>query len=460
MLPPEKHTFDTIWGHEAARKVVPRLLGLGRLPHALLLTGQDAIGKRSLAFAMAKAILSAGRHPDEGSMAAAAPAPAKRKLPDEDPEPQEDLFGDASPEEEPDLFGDMFAEEPVASEPAPEPPPPAPPAEPEPEPDFAKEESAAAAEPPPEPDPKPEKTAKKPQKKKGATTEARVVPRATFVGYDPRVCRLVEASYPVSYSSDGRPSNSACMDLTIIEPAGNRRGVVVDQIRYLQEIGNLPPVEGSFRVALIFGADTITAEGGNSILKLLEEPPRYLVLILVADRLNQVLPTIKSRCTVMPLSPLPRQDLVDLLVEKEGLELEAAKVAASLSEGRPGIALQAIEANLLKTRREVFEARLQLDRFGETALAASAARVQASGNLEQGLWLLLSFARDRLVQAVAPDAPELLVHADAFDLIDAVKADPERISDEADRLIDSYDLLAHPFLPNQRAALQLALWPD
>ncbi len=428
--------------------MVPRLLASGRLPHAMLLTGVDALGKRSLAFAMAKAILSAGLPISESEMTAPQPPRAQRQVPGE-PDEEPDLFGG---EDEPDLFGDLGGE------------------------DAGKKEEPKAAE--PRKEPKPAKSKESKSKKKAAKEQpaekaqkkpvapdlprqgARAALRATFRGFDPRVCRLVESSYPVEYTKDNRPANLSCMDLSIVEPIGGRRGILVDQIRNLQQIANMPPVEGKFRVVLVFGADTITAEGGNSILKLLEEPPSYLVMILVANQESAVLPTIRSRCTVVPMNPLDQETLEEKLVDEEKMDHERARVAASLSEGRPGVALQAVKADLLERRREVFEARLQLDRFGTAALAASAARIQSAGKLDESLWLLLSFARDRLVRATAPERPELLIHGDALDLVDAVDEDPAVLDAEAVRLLDSYDLLRHPFLPNQRAALQLALWPE
>lgn len=472
MLAPAKHTLETIWGHDAARRVVPRLLSRGRLPHAILLTGPDGVGKRSLAFAMAKAILSAGRPLPPATLTAPRSAGARRKL---DEEPGDDLFGGGGGD---DLFGDspdpdLFptpAEEPAT-------PPPAPP-------------SVAEAAPAPAEEPVPAKPKKKatPRKKPAAEAEPPAQPPAVsaapatapvlppppplvaasidtprqppFAGYDPRTCRLVEASYPVSWDKDGRPEPAGHVDLTIIEPMGGRRGIVVDQARYLQDISNLAPVEGYFRVVLVFGADSITQEGGNCILKLLEEPPSYLVLILVADRLSSVLPTIRSRCTLLPLSPLPRDLLVEKLVEEEKLEHRLAQVAAALSEGRPGVALAAVEKGLLQRRRTAFEARLQLDRFGIPALASAAERLAGNGNLNETLWLLTSFCRDRLVRNVAPDHPELLVHGDEEGLLDVARPDLFALDDEADRLVASYRLLGHPFLPNSRAALELVLWPE
>lgn len=440
MLEPQKHTLDTIWGHEAARRLVPRLMGQGRLPHALLLTGPDGVGKRSLAFAIAKAILSAGRPSSVAKLTAPAPAGAKRRVPDESADGGDafgdDLFGGSSEDifaDEPDLFAaadepDLFAEQTTDAPPSQPVESQAPPAEREP----------LAAEP--------------------ARSSAAL--HRPFVGYDERVCRLVETAYPAEYDKDGRAKNAVFMDLTIIEPIGGRRGIVVDQIRSLQDIARTAPIEGAYRVVLIFGADSITQEGGNSILKLLEEPPPYLVMILTADLAHRVLPTIRSRCSTVPLAPLDQEKLLGHLVENEKLSRELASVAGSLSEGRPGVALSIVGTDLLNKRRQVFEARLQLDRFGWCALAAAAARINAAGKLDQNLWLMLSFCRDRLVNALAPGQDKLLVHRDLPDLVGAKGSSPEELDLEADRIIDAYARLQHPFVPNSRAVLQQVLWKE
>lgn len=430
MLPPQKHTFETIWGHSAAVRLVPRLLGSGRMPHAILITGADGLGKRSLAFAMAKAILSAGRPPVGGAMSAPL-ARAKKKVPKAaEPEPDVDLFGEAiapEPAPEEDLFGAV---------------------EPEP----------VIAAPPPPPATKPDAPLPKmtPLPPRGVKTVAG--PRV-FHGYDPRVLRMVEASYPLNKEGLA-DSGGGCLDLNIYEPLGGRRSIVVDQMRGLQEAATVPPMEGAFRVVLIFGADTITQEAGNCVLKLLEEPPGFLVLILVANSLARVLPTIKSRCANVPLYPLEREFLVRKLIEEERLEPTLAGVAAALSECRPGLALAAVRDKLLDRRREVFLARLQVDRYGSVAIPGAAARLATGAKLDETLWLLLSFVRDRLVRATVPDEPELLMHADALDLLDGAKAELAVLDEEADRLLAAGKFLAHPYVPNPRAVLEEALWSD
>lgn len=444
MLEPEKHTFDTIWGHEVARRYVPRLLSVGRLPHAILLTGPDGVGKRSLAFAMAKAILSAGKPIAPGSVTVSHPAFAVRNDGDEEGG-DEDLFGAQddlfAAADEPDLFGEALDEAPAPPEPEPEKaPPPPPPTE--------KKPAPVAAEKPEKPEKK-----KKPAREKAAPRKREQHAHAAeFRGFDERVCRLVEATY--------EDETTGHVDLTIIEPRGRSRNILVDQIRSLQDITSRSPMEGRFRVVLVFGADTITQEGGNSILKLLEEPPGYLVMILVANQLHRVIPTIRSRCSLVRLSPLAQDELANHLMEKEQMEGELARVAAALAEGRPGAALNVVKSRMLEQRRAVFQARLQMDRFGLPALANSASRLSQAGSLEEVLWLMMSFARDRMVHHVAPGKDHLLVHGDVPDLLETGKASMEALDEEADRLASAYGQLRHPFIPNDRALLQLVLWPD
>lgn len=428
MLPPQKHTFDTLWGNDAARSLVPRLLAAGRLPHAILLTGPDAIGKRSLAFAMAKAILSIPR-----SAGAAAMAPGVLTAREADfapPSPKvEDTDVASPPEEGGDLFG-SDGELPFE--------------------DSSEEDDLFGSVPPP----------RKTVKAEAPPAVAAPQPVAPRPSLNERVCRLVENSYPVEYNSDGIPKTAGHVDFTIIEPSGGRRGVLVDQIRHLKEATALSPMEGAYRVAIVMGADTITQEGGNSILKLLEEPPRYLVLILVANRQSRVLPTIRSRCSIVPMTPMNRSALAEKLVTVEKLDRVRAQVASALGEGRPGVAITMIESALLERRKEIFSARLQIDRVGRMATPHAAARINATGKLDESLWMMLSFARDRLVRTLVPAEQGLLIHGDALDLIDGVPASAESLDAEGDRLVRAFGLLAHPYLPQPRAALEMALWPD
>jgi DNA polymerase III delta prime subunit len=441
MTAPSQHTFDTIWGHDRQKEHVLRLLAEGRLPAVLLLEGPDGLGKRSFALAAAKVILSASRVIGSQRMDAPPPAFARRKVPPPPPDGEPDLFGgmlepEAAPAEE-DGALDLFAAD------GPPPKPARKPAEPK----------AAPALPPTAPDAPPAPVAPP------AQPSVRIRP-TPFVGLDPKVCRSVEASYPVKFDEEGRPGTIGHPDLSIIEPPGRSRSILVGQIQALHDIAALAPIQSAYRLVIIFGADTITASAANSMLKLLEEPPTYLRFILVTDQPTRLLPTIRSRCSRLPFYPMPRPEIARLLVERERIAPDLAEVAAALSEGRPGVALKIANGDLLQKRRELFEARLLLDRYGIAALSAAAHRAAtAGGDPASGVQLLLGFLRDRMVRRLARDAPHLLVNRDLMELLDAAKPPLESLAEEVDRLLDALDATAHPYVPNANALMQTALWP-
>ena len=67
----------------------------------------------------------------------------------------------------------------------------------------------------------------------------------------------------------------------------------------------LTPAEGGWRVVIVDGADEMNRNAANALLKILEEPPRRALLLLVAHSPGRLLPTIRSRCRRFPLAPLP-----------------------------------------------------------------------------------------------------------------------------------------------------------
>ncbi len=93
------------------------------------------------------------------------------------------------------------------------------------------------------------------------------------------------------------------------------------------------PVEGAWRIAILTHAQTMRTEGANAFLKLLEEPGNNTVFILLAERLDQVLPTIMSRCQQVRFSPLDADEIA-AGIEREGLAPpDMAAVLARMADG-------------------------------------------------------------------------------------------------------------------------------
>lgn len=130
-------------------------------------------------------------------------------------------------------------------------------------------------------------------------------------------------------------------DALLIAPEGT--SLKIDQVREVQRLLAHTPVEGSYRIVVFDQAQTMTTEAANALLKTLEEPPSYAVLMLVAPAPESLLPTVVSRCQVFMLDPLPIPTVRGALQERWGLPADQADRLARLSGGRIGWAVQAAQ---------------------------------------------------------------------------------------------------------------------
>jgi len=230
-------------------------------------------------------------------------------------------------------------------------------------------------------------------------------------------CRLVESGNHPDLLVVGRlakkPSASGAADGGA-DPDDLRSFVVVDQIRELTRLAALTPRRGVRRVFVIDPADRMNAESQNALLKTLEEPPGAAVLILVASRPHLLLPTVRSRCTVVGFAALRVGELASFLVER-GFAPGEAMTRAALAEGRPGRAL-ALELEHQQEIRERVIAGLE-SLVGPRARLADLPRLAAElagkteAHLAEHLDMVEVLLRDAARAALRDDDPAL-VHAD------------------------------------------------
>ncbi len=132
--------------------------------------------------------------------------------------------------------------------------------------------------------------------------------------------------------------------------------ISIDQIRELQHSASLPPFEGNFKVLIINGAELLSNEAANSLLKTLEEPVGKIIFILLTTS-DRLLPTtIVSRCQRLELIPLAAAEIETALYNRWDIELPKAKLLAGLSRGCFGWSLSAAcNDELLQQRSERLE---------------------------------------------------------------------------------------------------------
>jgi DNA polymerase-3 subunit delta' len=171
-------------------------------------------------------------------------------------------------------------------------------------------------------------------------------------------------------------------DLHIIQPDGAM--IKINQIRQLRQILSFPPLEANFRVVIIEDVHTMRREAANSLLKTLEEPPPDNLLILTVDQASEVLPTIVSRCQIIPFSPLPYEQLASTLMSEDGLARDTAFTLAAISEGSLGQARILADRQLLDCRRQILESLLSLSpRQSDVPAAVFQLAEKAAGLKEQ-----------------------------------------------------------------------------
>ena len=90
-------------------------------------------------------------------------------------------------------------------------------------------------------------------------------------------------------------------DLITVRPPEGKAMITVDQVRALREEVHMRPNEGRYRVVLIEGAEKMNLSASNALLKVLEEPPPYLIFVLTADNRTLLPETIASRCICLEL---------------------------------------------------------------------------------------------------------------------------------------------------------------
>jgi DNA polymerase-3 subunit delta' len=123
----------------------------------------------------------------------------------------------------------------------------------------------------------------------------------------------------------------------------------IGQLRAVQRAAYFQPM-GRRRVFILDGADTMKWNVASVFLKILEEPPGSATLILTAPSPYLLLPTIVSRCLQFHFAPLPGGEVEAILREKSDLYPAAIRLAAQLSEGSPGHALE-MDAEKERDRR-------------------------------------------------------------------------------------------------------------
>lgn len=197
-------------------------------------------------------------------------------------------------------------------------------------------------------------------------------------------------------------------DVRIVRPEGAGRQIKIEAVRSI--VGEMPfrPFEGSHRVAILVDADRLNDNAANTLLKTLEEPPAWAVLVLITSNESNLLPTLLSRCQVLRFAPLALEDVMNVLVDKHGIDEERARLLASLASGSVTKALELEEEPLGDLRDMAFRLASVVTRGGsEQELVSLSDALSKDARLLLLLLLTLGVMRDVATAAGGGDVVHL-----------------------------------------------------
>jgi DNA polymerase-3 subunit delta' len=217
-------------------------------------------------------------------------------------------------------------------------------------------------------------------------------------------------------------------DVLLIPPDPPQLLIKLGQIRTLIQRAQYLPTEAPARV-FILTSGAFMKEAANSLLKVLEEPPAYVHILLLAESLGELLPTIRSRCAVAHLGALPPEEIAAILATRRPeLKPNERELTARLSEGAAGRALgfdlatyaaaRADALTLLKSAESsgdhsaLFKM-TETFRAGAEGQTKTTALLRALASLLEDILLLQNGAADRVRNI--DKRPELQRLADTFE---------------------------------------------
>jgi len=141
-------------------------------------------------------------------------------------------------------------------------------------------------------------------------------------------------------------------DFQLIEP--NDGKVKIEQIREMQRKVAEKPIISNKKVYIIDNSDTMTTEAQNCLLKTLEEPPEYITIILICTNEDNLLSTIKSRCTRMHFEPIDTEE-IKKYIKQNYPDQEISENIINLSQGSIGKVLKLNEnKNIYENIEKIF----------------------------------------------------------------------------------------------------------
>jgi len=150
-----------------------------------------------------------------------------------------------------------------------------------------------------------------------------------------------------------------------------------------------------YKIFIVDNAETMTQQAQNALLKTLEEPPEYVVIMLIAENMKSILPTVLSRCVELKFMPLKNDDVKEYLSEKQGLSQTDAAFFAEYSMGSIGRAVQlSQDEDFANMRRDLYEKLSAITRMSVSSVMTLGASFEKYKGYSEFLEMIFMWYRD------------------------------------------------------------------
>lgn len=180
--------------------------------------------------------------------------------------------------------------------------------------------------------------------------------------------------------------------------------IKIDQVRDLQKELSYRPYEAPRKACIVDGAEKLNPASANALLKTLEEPPGNAIMILLTTAVDNVLPTIRSRCQILAFAGVPTAE-IEMLLLAGGVTPEIAHTAATLADGSVARAMDFCNNDLGSERQQIIERACRVSRQDMASVFGFGELFDKDREKAlQSLDTLIGFWRDMLaLQSGAPD---------------------------------------------------------
>lgn len=155
------------------------------------------------------------------------------------------------------------------------------------------------------------------------------------------------------------------VDVKIFEPAGVQT-YLSSQIKEIVNDSVLAPIQGSHKIYILKNAESLGTSAANAFLKTLEEPSKNVCFILLANNVNNVLPTIASRCQIIEFNQLPYEEALGVVQANSGASADDCNRALYLFGGNTTKAIDfCLDQNLQDYYSEIIDLTKNLDNLDD-----------------------------------------------------------------------------------------------